>query len=216
MEYYILKCYQEAKNNCVDVEMGFDRFDLRIKNNVIICFLAMVVSCIEMIFTMLLFPNQLWYCMGIIGLGVAIVILIVIDNKDQKNHMDRYVDSHKKKLEILDEVLKNKFNINNKEKIEELINIYQEYIDKKTNKEKKQNRIILAIFSAFAGALTISFENIGNIGITLINWIYLATFLLIFVAVLGGWIYSYNLLDTMKRKYELMMKDLKELLLIKY
>lgn len=196
MEYYILKCYQEAKNNCVDVEMGFDRFDLRIKNNVIICFLAMVVSCIEMIFTMLLFPNQLWYCMGIIGLGVTIVILIVIDNKDQKNHMDRYVDSHKKKLEILDEVLKNKFNIN--------------------NKEKKQNRIILAIFSAFAGALTISFENIGNIGITLINWINLATFLFIFVAVLGGWIYSYNLLDTMKRKYELMMKDLKELLLIKY
>lgn len=29
MEYYILKCYQEAKNRCLDVDQGFDRFDLK-------------------------------------------------------------------------------------------------------------------------------------------------------------------------------------------
>ena len=104
----------------------------------------------------------------------------------------------------------------NKEKIEELMNIYQEYIDKETSKEKKRNSIILTIFSAFAGVLTISFENMGVIGIDFTNWLYVATFLLVFVAAAGIWIYSYTFFDTLKRKYELMIKDLKDLLLLKY
>lgn len=176
----------------------------------------MFTSCAEIIFTMLLLPKQLWYCIGIIILLIAMVILISVDNKDQRNHMDKYVDSHKKKIEVLDEVLESKFQINNKEKIEELMNIYQEYIDKETSKEKKRNSIILTIFSVFAGALTISFENMGVIGIDFTNWLYVATFLLVFVATAGIWIYSYTFFDTLKRKYELMIKDLKDLLLLKY
>lgn len=216
MEYYILKCYQEAKNKCPDVEQGFDRFEPKIKKMVIACLIVMFISCAEIIFTMLLFPIQLWYGIGIIILLIAMVILISVDNKDQRNHMDKYVDSHKKKIEVLDEVLESKFQINNKEKIEELMNIYQEYIDNEISKEKKRYRIILAIFSAFAGVLTISFENMGVIGIDFINWLYAATILLVFVAAAGIWIYSYTFFDTLKRKYELMIKDLKDLLLLKY
>ena len=216
MEYYILKCYQEAKNKCPDVEQGFDRFEPKIKKMVIACLIVMFISCAEIIFTMLLFPIQLWYGIGIIILLIAMVILISVDNKDQRNHMDKYVDSHKKKIEVLDEVLESKFQINNKEKIEELMNIYQEYIDNEISKEKKRDRIILAIFSAFAGVLTISFENMGVIGIDFINWLYAATILLVFVAAAGIWIYSYTFFDTLKRKYELMIKDLKDLLLLKY
>ena len=111
---------------------------------------------------------------------------------------------------------KRNYRINNKEKIEELMNIYQEYIDKETSKEKKRNSIILTIFSVFAGVLTISFENMGVIGIDFTNWLYVATFLLVFVATAGIWIYSYTFFDTLKRKYELMIKDLKDLLLLKY
>ena len=98
----------------------------------------------------------------------------------------------------------------------ELINIYQEYVDKKKEEEKRRNGIILTIFSAFAGVLAISFENMGLIGIDFVNWIYLATFLLVFVAAAGIWIYSYTYFDSLKRKYEMMIKDLKELLLIEY
>ena len=35
MEYYILKCYQEAKNECPEVEQGLDRFDPKIKKIVL-------------------------------------------------------------------------------------------------------------------------------------------------------------------------------------
>lgn len=216
MEYYILKCYQEAKNKCPDVEQGFDRFEPKIKKMVIACLVVMFTSCAEIIFTMLLFPKQLWHGIGIIISLIATVVLITIDNKDEKNHMDKYVDSHKKKIEVLDEVLESKFRINNKEKIEELMNIYQEYIDKENRKEKKRNSIILTIFSAFAGVLTISFDNMGVIGIDFISWLYVATILLVFVAAAGIWIYSYTFFDTLKRKYELMIKDLKDLLLLKY
>ena len=216
MEYYILKCYQEAKNRCSDIDQGFNRFESKIKKIVIACLIAMFASCAEIIFAMLLLPKQLWYCIGVMILLIAMVILISVDNKEQRNHMEKYVDSHKKKIDVLDEVLESKFQINNKEKIEELMNIYQEYIDKETSKEKKRNSIILTIFSAFAGVFTISFENKGVVGIDFTNWLYVATFLLFFVAAAGIWIYSYTFFDTLKRKYELMIKDLKDLLLLKY
>ena len=58
------------------------------------------------------------------------------------------------------------------------------------------------IFSAFAGVLAISFENMGLMGIDFTNWIYLATFLLVFVAAASIWIYSYTYFDSLKRKYE--------------
>lgn len=74
----------------------------------------------------------------------------------------------------------------------------------------------MTIFSAFAGVLTISFDNMGVIGIDFISWLYVAIILLVFIAAAGIWIYSYNFFDTLKRKYELMIKDLKDLLLLKY
>ena len=216
MEYYILKCYQEAKKKCPYVDQGFDRFEPEIKKIVIACLVAMFTSCAEIIVTMLLLPKQLWYCIGIIILLIAVVILISVDNKDQRNHIDKYVDSHKKKIQVLGEVLESQFQINNKEKIEELMNIYQDYIDKETSKEKQRNRIIFTIFSACTGALTISFTNMGVIGIGFTDWLYVATFLLVIVAAAEIWLYSYTFFDTLKRKYGLMIKDLKELLLLKY
>lgn len=216
MEYYILKCYQEAKRKCPDVEQGFDRFEPKQRKIVIVCLILMFISCAEMIVTMLLFPKQLWYLIGVILCVVALFVLLGIDNKDQKKHMDKYVDSHKKKLEILESVLMTEFGIKTEVKLNELINIYQEYVDKKKEEEKRRNGIILTIFSAFAGILAISFENMGLIGIDFTNWMYIATFLLVFVAAASIWIYSYTYFDSLKRKYEMMIKDIKSLLLIKF
>lgn len=216
MEYYILSCYQEKKKKCPDIEQGFDRFEPKIKKIVIACLILMFIACAEMIITMLLFPKQLWSLVGVILCIVALFVLWGIDNKEQKKHVDKYVDSHKKKLEILENVLMKEFGIKTEAKMGELINIYQEYIDKKKEEEKGRNRIILTIFSALAGVLTISFENMGLIGMDFTNWIYIATFLLVFAAEASILIYSYTYFDLLKRKYEMMIKDIKELLLIKF
>lgn len=216
MEYYILKCYQKAKQKCPEVEQGFGRFDPRTKKIVITSFIIMLISFVEIAVTLLLFPKQLWHFIGIVTYVIAVLVIFEIDNKDQKIHMDKYVDSHKKKIGILEDVLAVEFNINTKEKVEELINIYQEYVDKRKEAEKRRKGIILTILSAFAGVLTISFENMGVIGIDFDNWVYLAIILLFVVAVASIGIYSYTFFDSLKGKYEMMIKDLKDFLLMKF
>ena len=47
MEYYILKCYQEAKNRCLDVDQGFERFEPKIKKIVIAWVKEMIQSLEE-------------------------------------------------------------------------------------------------------------------------------------------------------------------------
>jgi hypothetical protein len=56
----------------------------------------------------------------------------------------------------------------------------------------------------------------GIIGVDFQGWIYLASVLLILVAATSIWIYSYSLFGSLKGKYEMMIKDIRELLLIKY
>lgn len=71
-------------------------------------------------------------------------------------------------------------------------------------------------FSACAGILTISFQNLGILGINFNAWILLAVLLLMFVVLITGWIYIYKYFEPLKGSYEMMIRDLKELLLIKY
>ena len=215
MEYYILKLYQKEKQECPDVEQGFSRFGKK-KKYIVSCLIIMIVSMIEIIATVLLYPERLYYFGGIILLMIAGIILTLINNKDQKDNVIKHVDSHKKKIEILNNVLKTKFGIEGKDKIQELIDIYQDYVNKEVEKEKKYNRVIVAICSTLAGVLTISFENVEQIGISFNSWIYLAVLLISFAALATLIIYSNTFLDTLKVKYEMLIKDLKELLLIKY
>ena len=103
MEYYILKYYQKAKDDCPEVEQKLDRFNPKTKRIVVACYLMMFLSLAEMIFTIFIYSN--FYFIGIITLIVAMAILIRADSKDYKERMDKYVSSYKKKIEILEEVL---------------------------------------------------------------------------------------------------------------
>jgi hypothetical protein len=216
MEYYILKMYQEEKKKCSEVEQGFDRYEPNTKKFVIGCLVAMFIGFAVMIIAMLGFLQIRWCFWGAIICVIALFGVLIIDSMAQKKHMEKYVHSHKKKLEILYQVLSDKFQINTKEKLNSLISLYQEDVEKKKDEEKKRNGFILTIFSVLAGVLTISFENMGLIGIDFVRWLYLATILLIFVSVAGICIYFFTYFDGFKRKYELMIKDLKELSLIKF
>lgn len=216
MEYYILKLYQSEKGKNPDVEQGFNRFQSKTKRIVIGCLVMMFISCIEMIVTMIIVPKELWSFIGVFLCIISIVIVVWLDNRDQKEHMEKYVDSHKKKINILCDLLSNEFKIDNREKIDELISVYQNYVDKKDKEGKSRNKIILTLFSAFAGVLSISFVNMDKIGIDFMGWLCLAVILLILVGWAGILIYFYTYFDPLKKKYESMIKDLRDLQLIKY
>lgn len=131
-------------------------------------------TCAAIIVAALLSPNLQWYFACVIICLVAMFMLFYVDSKYQRSHMDKYVNSHRIKLGILEKLLSTEFEIKTKEKLEELINIYQEYVDKKKEEEKKRKNIILTIFSAFAGILVVSFENMRLIGIDFVNWMSIA------------------------------------------
>ena len=130
--------------------------------------------------------------------------------------MKEHKESYKRRLEILAKILREEFHLDTREKIEELIEIYQEYVTGKNQEEKERKKIILLFFSTCAGILTISFQNLGILGINFNAWILLAVLLLMFVGLITGWIYIYKYFEPLKGSYEMMIRDLKELLLIKY
>lgn len=152
-------------------------------------------------------------------LGISIICGLALwrlDTQNQKRYMREHKESYKRRLEILENILRQEFHLETREKIEELIEIYQEYVTRKNQEEKERKKIILLFFSACAGILTISFQNLGILGINFNAWILLAILLLLFVGLITGWIYIYKYFEPLKDSYEMMIKDLKELLLIKY
>ena len=200
MEYYI----------------GFNRFDSSVKKKVIACFVIMFVSCAGMIFALVRRPKQPWYLVSATICVVVAFVLFRIDAKEQRNHLDQYTEAHKKKLFILEDVLDKTLGISTKEKMEELICLYQKYVDKKNEEEKARNRIIAIILSAFASVLTISFNNMGVIGVDFEGWIYLALVLLLIVGVASLWLYMNKYFETLKGEYETMIKDIQDLILMKF
>lgn len=216
MENYILKLYQREKQKYPEVEQGFDRFEPEVRQKVIICFIGMIVSCAQMIVTILLFPKQPMCLIGAILMLIFMVIALDANNKDQKKYIDKYVDSHKKKLIILGKVLKKEFNIKDKNKILELINIYQECVDRGIEQEREGKRMITRVVSAIAGILTCLLQNISAIEMSFNSWIYLVAIWLIFAVAIEILKCIYTFCNPLRREYEIMIKDLKELLLMEY
>ena len=143
-------------------------------------------------------------------------MLLWVDNNEEKKHIDTHIDTRNNEIELLYSILSEKFNINSRQKVEELIDLYQSYIEKRSLKEKKRNRIIVAFFSACASVLALSFENMETIGINFNNWIFWTFTGILFVATASIAIYIIFPSGNLKNKYELMIRDLREMILLKY
>ena len=112
MEYYIMKKYEEERNNDTEVDKGFKRFSIKTRRIIYILFSAMILGSIEMLVTLIVLPETVWFLVGMFFCIIPVIILLVIDNKDMKLHLDDYVKSYSKKLDLLDKVLKDSFGIN--------------------------------------------------------------------------------------------------------
>lgn len=215
MEYYIMKKYLKEKEE-KDIEKGFGRYLGKTKIKIIICFVVMFLSLGEMMLAIFFFPTQLWYWIGVVTTIVSFILLKIIDGKDEKEHLDRYANSYEMKLDILYELLYTEYKVCTKEKMEELITLYRTVIEEKADEEKRRKTVIITLFSAFAGVLSISLTNLNVIGITFEYWLALAVVLAICVSVIALSIYMENFLDSIKKQYIAMVKDLEELKFKKY
>lgn len=213
MEYYILKLYQKESIS----EKLLDRFDSDTKKKSIVCLIVTILAEIEILVTSLLFPQKLWYLPGTIVFMVTVGACLRIIDADQRKHMDKYVDSHKKNLMILEKILITELGIATEAKVRELIGIYQDFVNERTAEQQKRNKIILTSFSALSGVLSISFVNMELIGIDFIRWLYMIAMPLFFcVTGVSFCLYFYGLFDSLKGQYEMMIKDLNDLLLLKH
>ena len=208
--------YQEAKKKSTNVEQGFNRFSKKMKVIVFICLAIMLASCLVSVIISIVSPGSRWIFVGLLICITSLSILILWDYKDEKKHLGKYADSYDIKLDILDKLLVEKYNIVSVEKLEQLIQKYQKYIDKKRDEEKKRNKFIVSLYSAFAGVLSISLSNMDVIGIEFGSWLYITTFLLVLIGGASISIYSLSYVDSIKKKYEIMIKDLEDLKFKKY
>lgn len=211
-----MKKYEEVKNKDSEVEKGLKKFSIKTRRVIYSLFATMILGCLEMLITLIILPKTIWGLVGMFFCIIPILILIVIDNKDVKLHFDDYVNSYSKKIDLLDIVLSDCFGINSKEKIVELVEKYKKNVDEKDKEEKVRNKVIITLFSGFAGVLSISFSNLEVIGLDFSSWIYLVAVILIFISGIGLWLHSYKYFDTMKKKYMYMIKDLEDLIFMKY
>lgn len=214
MEYYILQCYQNKKKECPEIKPVGKTFGYKAKVGSGICTIIMFVSCIIAIITMV--QSSYFSFIGDFFIIGSIIGGTIIERKEQKKHLDQYIEMYQKKLEILEQILLVEFNINSKEKIEELINLYQRRLDEGKERRKKRNGIALTVLSVFASTLTISFENMNIIGLNFNGWIRIAVILVMVVFAECIWLWLVSNLDLTKEKYEMMINDLNGLLLTRY
>lgn len=215
MEYYIMKCY-EAKIKEEKIKLGFNRFSKTQKIIAIISIVVMIISSLVMLGLLLIYPENLYFAFALIPLVISVIFISVLDAVERKKKTYEQKNEYKKKIDYLYSLLNEDFSIDTKEKIESLKSKYQQYIDKQKEIENRKNKIIVTLFSALSGVLSISFSNLDKIGIGLEQWMYIAVFLLISISVASGLIYLGNYLDSLKEKYYSMLKDLDFVLLLKY
>ena len=211
MEYYIMKMYLQEKEKREDLEQGFNRLSEKRKCHLLILIGIMTIAYVTMCLGLFYWSEKIWTLIPAAVLILCVMGARVIKNNDEKENLDRYANTYEKKLAILQEILETKYGVNSKEKLVELINLYQRIVDAKEQEEKRKNTIVLTIFSVFAGICSITFTNLAVMGISFIQWLAVVIILLSLVFVVAFVIYTDILFDTIKKDYLGMIKDLEEL-----
>jgi len=215
MEYLIMKLYEQRKNE-EKLKIGLNRFSKKQKIIAIVLLVVMVLTTFASFILMFAYQNSPYY---LIMLGISIlsmIVLLIIDNYDQKIKINVHIDEYKKKINLLNNIIKNEFSIDSEEKIDELILMYQKYIDKQNESDKKKNKIITTVFTVLGGILSASFLNIEKTGLDFIGWLEIALLLTFIVCCCSLYLYSMKYFDFTKNKYENIINDLESIKLLEY
>lgn len=95
MEYYIMKLYEKRKKDA-NLKLGFNRFSKKNKRVVATLFIVMFLSFISMLLLLFLFPNNPLFFAAYTPCILAVLILFVIDSREQKINLDNRIEEYKK------------------------------------------------------------------------------------------------------------------------
>lgn len=213
MKYYILISYENERQKLKEKQKKMKKKNLKYTS--IVCLVLMLFMIVLLMLATLLQKKGFSIICSVI-LSICLMSFLIAEKKERKNYVQENIELYKEKIDILQKILIEKFNINTREKIEDLINIYQESVNKKIDKAKKRERLIVAIYSIVVSMLTVSLENMEIINLQFTDWLNLTVILLIIIMFAVVLIYFDTYFDPYKTKYELMIENLKELIILKY
>ncbi len=219
LEYYILKLYEHKKNKS-DIRLGINRFSPKKRGWAIGLLISLFVFLLLMIVLLFILPNDFWFLFGLIPCLIAMIILLIMDKRDRKINIVQHVDEYNKRINLLYNMLKEYFSIDNKEKLSIIISKFQKYLDLQNKEEQKMNKIIVTILTSLSGIITTSLANLNSIGIDFSKWLNIIILLLTFVciasALIYGAFYFKKNLNSKIEKYESIINDLEYIQLCKF
>ena len=134
--------------------------------------------------------------------------MALINNKNEKDNINTNLAEYKRKIDILYNILKNDFCITDRNKLEHLIDLYKQDIEEQKIKTSQKNQIIVFLFSALSGILSITFTNMELMSIDFSGWVHFALSVVVGFILAIIIVYYLQILDSVSYKYENLIADL--------
>ncbi|MEE0959160.1 MAG: hypothetical protein UH654_03880 [Lachnospiraceae bacterium] len=206
MEYYICQMYYEHLNNNAKNNIKTKKFQ--------ICILGLLLILGSIFSSLYVFSKS--KCSMVIScifyILTALVILCFMI-QDEKSELENKMDTYQKNLAMLFGIL-SKYKLNTKDRIEQLILLYQNDINEFERESKIKYRKIKFLFTCISGVLALIIENKlkSNTSLILVSIIIALSCL-----ILGSYIeYVADFNNITKQRYKLMIKHLNELCIFKF
>lgn len=127
---------------------------------------------------------------------------------------------YKEKIDLLNNILKEDFSINTKEKLCELISKYQKYIDDIRKSDRRKNSIFITLTTSVLTFITTLAKGMENEMLDYESLLSIVFFVILAIgiacALVYGSIYFNKYYNTTKQRYESIINDLEYLKLSKY
>ncbi len=216
MKDHILRCYEVRKKESGEINSrGWKRYDRKemvfLKSITIMCLILGII----LVGTYFYYQTTILTPIGIsIIFTVGPILLYQMDLNNQRKNWERDKEKTQKKIGLLGTILSEDFNIQEKEQVNHLIHIYQEYLDRHKENVLNAKAQMYVLLSIVGGVVSITFVNMNILGLDFVQWFTDMFVIGVLVLGIGGAYCIPKMVDPNIRKYEMMVNDLMELQLI--
>ena len=215
MEYCILCKYKDELKK-LGAATEWEKLKMRERIEIKVCMGLIPAAGLMIFISFLEWIKKDYEVVAVLLALIGTVFLTVFYYTIQWHDSDRVKKKRKKQLKMLSDILRLHFNIQTREKIQELIDIYQAVLDRKEKEEKKLKGIMLFSANLVIAALSALWKYGSGNSEGISAWIEIAIILMVTIAV--GWVLFILLTktDSFRNGSEMMVRDLKDLQLMKY